>query len=455
MIASDTAFFKDFPDPQPAVVGAADGSLNYLVSFELLLQSPGEENLRVDVDWRNPAGGNDETNARIESTWLSYGDGITPSRVSQTFSLGDFQEFFLIKQRSLLFDFSVSHHETIQLTADAGIQGTRSALPWVSNSGLPGEVSLRGNLSTTDNRATTDSLGITGAGPFYSDPAGINRTVAWVADDINSNSDYLFEGGLVKLELPVPPFQPIQTNSSFTSPPPVPMMIRDLYVPLMSNPEPREIEELPLEQPAQVSRDIYQLRIRANKEFSVYENASGKKDNIEDGETLLHPRLLREWVKDEKITTASDLSLWLITRKKSPSGAEVVAERQLLEFDVRDGIPFPRGEELPSLVPGDLKLTPVEPDELPEPANPANPNGAAIEAPADPAAAADAKLNASADPQSLTEPQNETQPGVAIQSAIAGIVVSQAIKGTSLPSTKKFSNAALRVARYLKNHRRN
>jgi hypothetical protein len=454
-VASDTAFFKDFIDPQIAAIGGADSDLNYLVTFDLLLQSPGEENLRVDVDWRNPAGGRDEPNARIESTYLSYGDGITPSKVSQSFSLDDFREFFAIKRRVLLIDFAVSHHETIQLTADAGVQGTRSALPWVSDPGLPGEVSLTGNLSTTDNKGTTNSPGTPQpAGPYYSDPAGINRTVAWVADDINSNSDYLFEGGIVKLELPVPPFQPIETNSRFTPPPPAPLMVRELYIPPITNPEPREIEELPLEQPSQVSRDIYQLRIRANKEFTVYENSSGRKDDIEDGETLLHPKLLRAWVQEEDITTASDLSLWLITRKKSPSGAEVVAERQLLEFDVRDGIPFPRGEELPSLVPGDLKLTPAQPDELPEPANPAEPNGAALEQPADPAAAAATQLNAAIDPDAATDPSEAEEPVEAAPSMIAGLMVSQALKGKSLPAAKRFGNAALRVTQSLRNHRR-
>jgi hypothetical protein len=442
LVATNTAFFTDFTDPSIAAIGAVDGQLRYGVSFSLVLPSPGEENVRVDIDWRDPDVG--PSDARIDSQYLNFVGGASASLVRHRYHLNDFVNFFIIKKNPLLLDFAVSHHETISLTADAGIQGTRSALPWVSGSGAT-EVSLTGNLSTTDNRSTTVT------GPFPTEPAGVNRTVAWVADDTLTQTDYLFEGGIIRLNLPAPPFMREEEATPFVSGEMEPVPMREVFFRQLTQPENRLDEETPLEQPSSVSEDIYQLRKRGDTgEYQV------EKEDIKSGERLLHPQLLRKWVADEDVSTGTGYELWLVTRKKTASGGEVVVERQLLQFDVRDQRPFPSAEDAESLAPSDLRLEPAEPAAQPG-ANPPAANGAALEQPAaagalaeplNAATGSDSSVDESAD---ADEPQ---QPAPLATSAIAGLVVSQALRNRVSQTVSTAGAAALKVARSLRNHRR-
>ncbi|MFM7038288.1 MAG: beta strand repeat-containing protein, partial [Planctomycetaceae bacterium] len=439
LVATNTAFFTDFADPRIAAIGAVGPGLQYGVSFSLVLPSPGEENVRVDIDWRDPNVG--PSGPRIDSQYLNFSDGVSSSLVRHGYHLNDFVNFFIIEKNPLFLDFAVSHHETISLTADAGVQGTRSALPWVSGSGLT-EVSLTGNLSTTDNRGTTV------AGPFPIEPAGVDRTLPWVADDTLSQTDYLFEGGIIRLNLPAPPFMREEEPSPFVSGELEPLQMREVFLRQLTQPENRLDEDLPLEQPSSVSEDIYQLRKRGDSgEYQV------EKEDIESGERLLHPQLLRKWVADEDVSTGTGYELWLITRKKTASGGEIVVERQLLQFDVRDQRPFPSAEDAESLAPAELRLEPAEPAAQPG-ANPPAANGAALDQPAAAGAVAEplnaaVESNSSADESSdAEEPQ---QPAPLATSAIAGLVVSQALRNRI---SQTASTAALKVARSLRNHRR-
>ncbi|MEY3175110.1 MAG: Hemolysin, partial [Planctomycetota bacterium] len=442
LFATNTAFFNDFPDPTIAAIGAVDAQLRYSVTFSLVIPSPGEENVRVDIDWRDPSVG--PSDARIDSQYLNFVDGASSSLVRHRYHLNDFVNFFIIKKNPLLLDFAVSHHETVSLTADAGIQGSRSALPWVNGSGTA-EVSLAGNLSTTDNRGTTVP------GPFPIEPAGVNRTVAWVADDTLSQADYLFEGGIIRLNLPAPPFMREEEATPFVSGEMEPVPMREVFFRQFTQPENRLDEDLPLEQPSSVSEDIYQLRKRGDSgEYQV------EKEDIKSGERLLHPQLLRKWVTDENVSSGTGYELWLITRKKTASGGEIVVERQLLQFDVRDQRPFPSAEDAESLAPAELRLVPAEPAAQPG-ANPPAANGAALDQPAAAGAPAEPLNAASATDSHADESadaEESRQPAPVATSAIAGIVVSQALRSRVAQAAGTAGAAALKVTRSLRNHRR-
>jgi hypothetical protein len=66
-----------------------------------------------------------------------------------------------------------------------------------------------------------------------------------------------------------------------------------------------------------------------------------------DPEQLLNPEELREWLRQARpLPDGSDYELLIRTTRRLPSGAEVVIERLLLRFDVREGEPFPAADEI-------------------------------------------------------------------------------------------------------------
>jgi hypothetical protein len=275
--------------------------------------------------------------------------------------------------------------------------------------------------------------------------------VGWNADDTLTQTDYLFEGGIIRLNLPAPPFMREEEPTPFVSGEMEPVPMREVFFRQLTQSENRLDEETPLEQPSSVSEDIYQLRKRGDSgDYQV------EKEDIKSGERLLHPQLLRKWVADEDVSAGTGYELWLVTRKKTASGGEVVVERQLLQFDVRDQRPFPSAEDAESLAPSDLRLVPAEPAAQPG-ANPPAANGAALEQPAAARAVAE-PLNAAADSESPQGEANDAdesqQPAPVAASAIAGLVVSQALRSRVSQAKGTLGAAALKVALSLRNQRR-
>ncbi len=82
----------------------------YTAEFTVVVQTPGEENLRLDIDWRD-ADGDGLITDRIESFYLQPGMQV----LTHDYSFFDLQSFLEDLQGSFLLDFSVSHHESLQV----------------------------------------------------------------------------------------------------------------------------------------------------------------------------------------------------------------------------------------------------------------------------------------------------------------------------------------------------
>ena len=174
-------------------------------------------------------------------------------------------------------------------------------------------------------------------------------------------------------------------------------------------------------------------------------------------ERLLNPQWLQKYIRETDLP-ANSYELWLITRKKSVTGEDIVIERQLLQFEVRGGsAALPSRDDQESLVPGDLQLTPAEPPAEPAPQPPEVPAGAALEAPAGPAAAEiGQKQTLVGEEPETSEQARDGQLPFAVSSAsaaIAGLIVTRALKTPPSAPRTKHCSAALSVSRKLRGKR--
>jgi hypothetical protein len=463
-VRSPNAFFRDFFDPGVSELLSAGADLIYTVSFSLTFPTVGEESLRVDIDWRDPKvdrennPGNDSKRSRIESTYFSYSDGSTPERLLHGYSLFDFLEFLKARKNPIILDFAVSHHETIELTAGLGIQGgvfsnsNEFALPYVAETGL----AVDGNLSTTDNLSTggMDDLLTRGKGPFIVEPTNTDRSIAVVSSDELSNQDYHFEGGTIRLNLPSMPFQPQSTSTPFVTQEIEPLLPQETLSAPQVTVERELLESVPLDPPVSASQDFYVLRIRLDDgKYQAVDDSDGP---MTRDERLLNPQWLQKYIRETDLP-ANSYELWLITRKKSVTGEDIVIERQLLQFEVRSGsAALPSRDDQESLVPGDLRLAPAAPPEVPAAQPVEEPAGAALELPADPAAAVAAAGQMRASVEDEPDESGTGELPFAASSttaAIAGLIVTRALKTPASASRTRLCAAALSVSRKLREKR--
>ncbi|MGB0740796.1 MAG: hypothetical protein ACPGXX_12050, partial [Planctomycetaceae bacterium] len=314
----------------------------YNVTFDIAIGAPGEENLRLDIDWRQLADPNPE------SWYLDFGtyDGV----VSRTYSVFDFEAFLDANHGEFLVDFAVSHHQSIQVFSGTIQQGTVSHALDIGN--VSGYSVTAGIASSSDQSSTGFE------GPDFGGLASSRNVI----DPTASNADYFFESAAVRVKIPTQAVAPV----------PVPEPLREIIPPktfaeqapeLASvAPEQQELQEAPVEPPVRVSRDIYVLR---------QYDASGTRDvrgfeEIEAGASLLHPAILRAWIEENNLPGSINYELWLITIKPSEAGEDVRIERPLLRFDVEGQQPSPAAEQpLPDQTP-ELILEDVPSSELDE-----------------------------------------------------------------------------------------
>ncbi|MEI7698383.1 MAG: hypothetical protein WCK86_01195, partial [Planctomycetia bacterium] len=335
------AFFVDQTDPLLSNVGAAEG-FNYVVTFDLAIPTVGEENLRLDIDWRDFTSGT----GGIQSRYLSYQDGGAPQTVDYTYSLADFVVFINNSRKEFLVDFAVGHHETIRVTADTVQQGGTPQF-------LLGDAALKSlderGVSTTDQGPVQEGLLGTS---LTAVPVGKDRGLT-VIDDVESNNDYSFEGGTVLVKIPTPPFQPIVTPPPMK---PLPQFQAEQLVPVIQPQVVIEVlveESVLLEAPSARSEDRYELRQLQSGAEKVF------LQEVEQGDRLLNPEYLRRWVDNSELE-GNDYELWLVTRKRTNSGADVLIERKLLEFDVTNRQPFPSADPVQPAEVVQPQLVPVE-----------------------------------------------------------------------------------------------
>ncbi|MEI6539233.1 MAG: hypothetical protein WCO86_06855, partial [Planctomycetota bacterium] len=303
------------------------GVNQFTVTFPVTIGVPGstlEENLRMDIDWRDP------TVFRVESLYLNAGT----QTISHIYTNADFLIFLGHNKPIFFVDFSVSQHQSIQVVGGTLIQDGSSA------------TKADGMLSTTDLDESAPNINGPFANPINGDPN-------IVVDDIASNNDYHFDDGLVKIVIPTVILAPIVPDPPRLAPLATPVVVFDPVVTVLVHVAAVEVAEMPFSFASTQSQDYFQLRDGVTGDvIPNYEHITD-----EFGELLLQPTRLRQWVTEEKLQDQTELELWLITTKHTGNGA-VTVERPVLKFDIADGRPFPARELMPEVF-EDLKLLPI------------------------------------------------------------------------------------------------
>ena len=337
-----TSFFSSGGVPILSTV--ARSGVDYVVTFSVTINSPLEENLRMTIDWRDPTG------TRVESI-----DFLTPGvySVSHVYSFFDFQAFVDAGNNTFLVDFSVSHHQSVQVLGGTVQQGGGPMLV------VPGGV-----ISSTDNPNTPPAV------PPV--PPGL-AIVEIVTDNDFSNRDFFFDAGMTEIKIPTLFLPPITPESSPPAPLALPVAIPNLVVPIMVIVAPVEVAETPFSSYSTQSQDYFQLRIFDGETRKIVEGYEHIRDEF--GELLLQPARLKQWVADENLQDQPGLELWLITEKRTSNGP-VTVERPVLKFDIANGQPFPAKEPMPSVF-EELQLRPMPLDDNLNIQSPETPEGPA------------------------------------------------------------------------------
>ena len=335
--AADTAFFGFTSNPIVAsTVNSEISALEYLSEWQIIVGVDGEENLRVEIDWRDPSGGGGMTDPLLATserlqTFDLDGDSTNPRTIGHIYSIDDFTVFSQANIAIFEVDFAVSHHESIAVTGHSIIQPP----------GQPGAVAVASRvLSSTDDPNT---------GSNTIDP------LTDVTDLVASNLDLHFDNGTLEVRVPtqLPFAPPIEYKAPEPSPPPSiaapPVSERPVFVAAA------EATETPFTSYSSQSEDYFQIRKGSNEPEEGYEH-------IEDdvGWKLLQPKRLKQWVSEQDFN-GTGYELWLITTKVK-NGQDVTFERPVLKFDVFDQQPFPMEEPLEQMLP-ELRLVPIEVDE--------------------------------------------------------------------------------------------
>ncbi|MFM8474775.1 MAG: hypothetical protein ACKOEO_03145, partial [Planctomycetaceae bacterium] len=446
-----TAFFEDLSDPIPAILEPGKSN-DYIAVVNLDIGNPGEEGLRLDIDWRDPdTGSPDVPGKRIEALYFDAGT----HEINHRYSVEDFSKYYReARLRDLIIDFSVSHHESIQVLGDAVIQQNFANVliqrpdPQNNNALLVGD-----QISSTDRIAT---------GRFNTTDrttANIERSLLRLASSEDSDADFHFDGGLLLLRIPSMPFAPIETPRPTFTPLPVP---QEIPVLLPTNPvliEAVEVQDAPPESAYEPTKGEFILRqtgwpktdeleVMAPEEFNDPDTDKANAVSHPNPEQLLNPEELRNWLQQSRpLQDGSDYELLIRTTKRLPDGASVVLERLLLRFDIRDGQPFPAADEqLPAPLPQpELIEIPETEDDAPEPA----PAQAELQPVTDtnPESRQNTNPKDSAQPVEIAVPPRPA--GFALPGAAAFIVsrALQAATGQRLPSAADLRAAVSRTLR--------
>jgi hypothetical protein len=335
-----TSFFTWSGVPFGSAV--ARSGTDFIVTFTVTINSPMEENLRMNIDWRDPTG------IRTQSL-----DFLTPEiqSVSHLYTFSDFKAFVDAANNTFLVDFSVSHHQSIQVLGGIVAQGVAPAIV------VPGGV-----LTTTDNPDTPPAI--------LPMPPGLTTTQIVTSNDF-SNRDFHFEDGLVEIKIPTLFLAPITPDPAPPAPLPAPAQAPREPLPILVMNTVVDPPQFPGGSYSTQSADFFQLRLvnsqAPDEPATVVEGFEHIDDN--EGELLLQPKQLKEWIRKinsspdvEKGLNGTGYELWLITEKVR-NGQPVTIARPVLKFSVFDNQPFPESEPLPT---GqefpELKLTPMDED---------------------------------------------------------------------------------------------
>ena len=458
VLRSNTAFFDFEGRAIPFIASinnqpltAQGGFLLFLNAFRVNVGFAGEENLRFDIDWRDPVdsangeggidvseaeantystvgvlnGGNEVTSERYQTFFVD--EGGQEYEIAHVYTGGggsDFAAFSLENVANFIVDFSVSQNDSIQITANFASQtilGTTFTRPIDSNV-----------VTTSDDRNTglnplTDDLTNTRAGinPLAGD---LDQDLDNDFDEDDDNLDLNFETGGATFIVPTqfPPvelFESGEANRASEREPDQPNDI-DVVEPVVTVEEP----ELPSVSTPIGSRDYYQLRrnVPGSDKLVVLipEIDEFRGDRLNDTEEL---NLLFEDLLSEPLQEGAGYQLWLITEDEARG---IKVERPIFEFEVTDGKPAADTDELEDDMPDELKLVPVDEEETSLPQ-------LRLDFPADGAAAQLNEIDGTADPE---------QQDAAAAAASIGLVATGLM---SRRSRRKLFSAGARLRRKL------
>ncbi len=377
------------PDPNGGSPGSGTGSASLQLVFELQVSAnspqgqPAEENLRLDIDWRDPS------DTAPTTLYVDPGSRL----LAHSYSVAELLKFLETGKSQFLVDFSVSHHNSIRVFGAEVRQGAASAAIPVGRvtNPLTGNDLVTGLISSSDSAATGSLQPGQNGGPrdIFSDP--------------NSDADFHFDGAVVRIQVPVSPFGSGPFNGNGNGPgngnrgnndldgPPAQRPPRRAFIPLVVQQTPiraqlqpradfepitasmvvntnAQIQDVAAEDSLAVTEDTYEVRQSEQGRFTVLRQL----DRFDQGEELLNPQALKAWVQrqaqqtEKPLLDGEDYELWLVTKKRTASGAVVRIERQLLMFDVIEGQPFPaRDDQSTEQSAAGPQLQPVAPEDLP------------------------------------------------------------------------------------------
>ena len=274
-----------------------------VAEFDVVVGVTGEENLTIEGDFNPPVG--DGAASDFGATMVA---GDTLFTFNYLYTDADLNVALLLGD-PLVATFNVQHHTSIEVTGSQVVQnGANQAVDPLL---LPIDGN-QGNLSRSDDGAAVFTIDIP--------PAFV----------------------IIEPDAPPVAFAP---QPAFVPTPDIP--------PASPTPPP-----IPASSKASISTesyDFFELR-RAGEDKPIVEFISEA-----EGDSLLDPKRLAEFIEEEGIGDENDYELWLITQKIKQNGQPIRIERIILKFDVINGEPIPAVDELESEFP-ELKLVPIDVD---------------------------------------------------------------------------------------------
>ena len=370
----DTAFFQFISSPLPLehdnVPARWNNTNAYINAFAVLIGISGEENLTVDIDWQDPEDDtflsadeedkdrriaalqmietspgiyNQLTTDRIQHFLVEKGGPATDSTLENTngqiivghlYTALDYTRFQNEQHRTTInIDFSVSHHESIQLKAASIAQDGPAQT-------VPGSVA-----STTDDRSTKSA-------PDPKDPNG-------------PEEDDIFENGIASFKIP-------------TTTPAPPALFTNTFMPRADRP----FNVAPPENQAAVSAQstaefgggavggsVFSTEVyfQIRRQYETDGPAEVVVERITDSSLISSREAFEKFVQQNpELQDGAGYEIWLI----SETGGQKV-ERPIVEFEISGGQPGTMNESVPEGSPKqkliDLQFEqPVEPDTIPE-----------------------------------------------------------------------------------------
>jgi hypothetical protein len=311
---------------------------NYLGVFNLIIGVAGEENLRMDIDWRDASndtpGADSGVDPNVDQAYNGNRANVTSNRyqlirlhhnptdglgkpefyqIAHRWSLSevgkmmnDFKDDF--PNREIVVDFSVAHHESINVQGDF----VRQAGPGAADEVIPGR-----QISSTDVVTETQNP-LTGLLP-----EGINRT----DNELLLNSDLQFENGVAFFTVPAPAPKGILAQTVDPLLIPAQVLVRDQPV-IITNPV--VAQEQNYAAAAQVTgTEVYFRMTQTLPDGTEVPIGSDIKS-----EAFSSPDALDALIRSNNLPDGTGYEVKLILE----TGGKTI-ERSVLEFDITGGQP--------------------------------------------------------------------------------------------------------------------